>query len=93
MLSVILAGVELPAKELHYVDFCTMDLTKTEEIYDLKRFKFPMSRRSPTERSINQENASLMDNTTSIGDPFETRSRFEQVFLGSPRAQVLNDWC
>lgn len=74
--------------EGYYFDFCTMDLTKTGKIYDLERFKSPMRRRIPTERSINQENSSLMDNTTSIGDAFETRDRFEQVFLASPRAQV-----
>ena len=66
-----------------------MDLTKTGKIYDLERFKPPISRRIPTERSINQEDSSLMDSTASIGDAFETRSRFEQVFLASPRAQVL----
>lgn len=67
-----------------------MDLTKTGKIYDLERFKSPMRRRIPTETSINQENSSLyMDNTTSIGDALETRGRFEQVFLASPRAQVL----
>ena len=68
-----------------------MDLTETGKIYDLERFRSPMRRRIPTERSINQENSSLtsMDNTTSIGDAFETRSRFEQVFLASPRAQVI----
>ena len=68
-----------------------MDLTETGKIYNLERFKSPMRRRIPPERSINQENSSPfnMDNTTSIADAFEARGRFEQVFLASPRAQVL----
>lgn len=66
-----------------------MDLTETGKIYDLERFKSPIPRKIPTQRSINQEKSSLMDNTASIGDVFETRNRFEQVFLASPRAQVL----
>lgn len=64
-----------------------MDLTKTGKIYDLERFKSP--RKIHTESSINQERPSLMEETALIGGAFESRSRFEQVFLASPRAQVL----
>ena len=69
-----------------------MDLTKTGQIYDLERYKSPLRRKTPTESSVIQGMSSLMDSTASIGDVVETRSRFEQVFLASPRAQVMLDW-
>lgn len=66
-----------------------MDLTKTGKIYDLERFKSPLRRKITTRSSVNdQGKSSLMEKTAAIGDDFETRSRFEQVFLASPRAQV-----
>ena len=60
-----------------------MDLTKKGQIYDLERFKCPMQ-----QKSVSQGKSSLLESTTSIDDVFETRSRFEQYFLASPRAQV-----
>lgn len=65
-----------------------MDLTKTGKIYDLERYKSPSRRKIPTESGPSQGKSSVMEKTASNGDDFVT-SRFEKVFLESPRAQVM----
>lgn len=70
-----------------------MDLTRTGKIYDLERYKSPIKRNTSTQSGPSQGKSSLMEKSASNGDVLETRSRFEQVFLESPRAQVMWDWC
>lgn len=68
-----------------------MDLTKTGQIYNLQCFKPQTQQQSCTGSSFQQERSSFMERnlTASSEDDLDSRSRFEKVFLASPRAQVM----